>query len=115
MSYVGEAGITVFNTLILMNGIAAAIPYGFSALAQIKWRIADRRAIGTGRFVKDVLVAVIAVIVSVLFIVYSRDTEASGFAAYLPFVYLIGALIIGVPVYLTNRARMTEPSGAPPA
>jgi APA family basic amino acid/polyamine antiporter len=29
VSYIGEAGITVFNTLILMNGIAAAIPYTF--------------------------------------------------------------------------------------
>jgi basic amino acid/polyamine antiporter, APA family len=115
VSYIGEAGITVFNTLILMIGMAAAIPYGFSALAQIKWRIADRRTIATSRFVKDVLVAVIAVIFSVLFVIYSRDTEASGFAAYLPFVYLIGVLIIAVPVYLSNRARMTEPEGAPPA
>jgi APA family basic amino acid/polyamine antiporter len=45
-----------------MNGIAAAIPYAFSALAQIKWRIADRRAISTSRFVRDVSVAVVAVI-----------------------------------------------------
>jgi APA family basic amino acid/polyamine antiporter len=115
VSYIGEAGITVFNTLILMNGIAAAIPYGFSALAQIKWRIADRRAIATSRFVKDLPVAVVSVIFSVLFVVYSTDTEASGFAVYLPFVYLLGILIIAVPVYLANRARMSEPEGAPPA
>jgi APA family basic amino acid/polyamine antiporter len=62
VSYIGEAGITVFNTLILMNGIAAAIPYAFSGLAQIKWRIADRRAISTSRFVRDVSVAVLSVI-----------------------------------------------------
>ena len=115
VSYIGEAGITVFNTLILMNGIAAAIPYAFSGLAQIKWRITDRRAISTSRFVRDVSVAVVSVIFSVLFIVFSRDTEASGFAVYLPFVYLLGALIIAVPVYLNNRTRMTQPAGAPPA
>ena len=115
VSYIGEAGITVFNTLILMNGIAAAIPYGFSGLAQIKWGIADRRAISTSRFVRDVSVAVVSVIFSVLFVVFSRDTEASGFAVYLPFVYLLGALIIAVPVYLNNRTRMTQPAGAPPA
>jgi L-asparagine transporter-like permease len=34
---------TVFNTLVFMSGATAAIPYGFSALAQIKWRIADNR------------------------------------------------------------------------
>jgi hypothetical protein len=50
-----------------------------------------------------------------LFVVFSRDTEASGFAVYLPFVYLLGALIIAIPVYLNNRTRMTEPAGAPPA
>jgi hypothetical protein len=49
-----------------------------------------------------------------VFVVFSRDTEASGFAVYLPFVYLLGALIIAVPVYLSNRARLTQPAGAPP-
>ena len=38
LSYLGSAGISVFNTLVLMTGITAAIPYAFSALAQIKWR-----------------------------------------------------------------------------
>ena len=39
MSYAGSVGITVFNTLVYMSGITAAIPYAFSALAQIKWRL----------------------------------------------------------------------------
>ena len=45
LSHLGAAGITVFNTLVLMTGITGAIPYAFSAMAQIKWRIADGRAI----------------------------------------------------------------------
>jgi APA family basic amino acid/polyamine antiporter len=115
VSHIGEVGITVFNTLILMIGIAAAIPYGFSALAQIKWRLKDRREITTSRFVRDLIVAVVAVIFSVLFVIYSRDTAASGFAVYLPFVYLLGVLLLAIPVYAANRSRMTPAGGAPPA
>ena len=37
-AYCGPGGLHVFNTLVFMSGITAAIPYGFSALAQIKWR-----------------------------------------------------------------------------
>ncbi|MDQ1483772.1 MAG: basic amino acid/polyamine antiporter, family, partial [Actinomycetota bacterium] len=35
VSYVGTNGATVFTTLVLMTGITAAIPYAFSALAQL--------------------------------------------------------------------------------
>ena len=40
-NYLGSSGATVFTTLVLMTGITAAIPYAFSAIAQIKWRRAD--------------------------------------------------------------------------
>jgi basic amino acid/polyamine antiporter, APA family len=114
LSHLGAQGIQVFNNLILMNGIAAAIPYAFSALAQIKWRIADRRAITTSRLVRDLVTAGVALIVSVLFVVYSTDTAATGFGVYEPFVYLIGALLLGVPVFLVGRSRMTVPPPPPP-
>ena len=58
VSYMGSAGYTVFNTLVYMSGITAAIPYAFSALAQIKWRIADNRPVHTPRLARDVIVAV---------------------------------------------------------
>ena len=45
INYLGSNGVTVFTTLVLMTGITAAIPYGFSALAQIKWR--HRRSRGS--------------------------------------------------------------------
>lgn len=35
LSHGGATGITVFNTLVLMTGITGAVPYAFSALAQI--------------------------------------------------------------------------------
>ena len=70
VNYIGSGGATVFTTLILMTGITVAIPYGFSALAQIKWRIVDNRAVHTPRFVRDMIVAVLSLVFSILFIVY---------------------------------------------
>ena len=49
INYVGSNGATAFTTLVLMTGITAAIPYGFSALAQFKWRLADHRQMQTPR------------------------------------------------------------------
>ena len=46
VNYLGADGETVFTTLVLMTGITAAIPYAFSAAAQIKWRVADQQADG---------------------------------------------------------------------
>ena len=37
ISYWGTSGATVFTTLVLMTGITAALPYAFSALAQLIW------------------------------------------------------------------------------
>src|SRR5215467_5091810 len=51
VNYLGDNGARAFTTLVLMTGITAAIPYAFSALAQIRWRLADRRAMVTTRFV----------------------------------------------------------------
>src|SRR5262249_18934987 len=50
VNYIGSSGATVFTTLILMTAITAAIPYGFSALAQLKWRWLDHREMQTPRF-----------------------------------------------------------------
>ena len=57
VNYLGSGGATVFTTLVLMTGITSAIPYGFSALAQLKWRWIDHRAMQTPRFVRDMVVA----------------------------------------------------------
>jgi len=114
LSYMGSAGYTVFNTLVFMSGITAAIPYGFSALAQIKWRVQDNRPVHTPRFARDVIVAVVALVFSILFIWYSRNTgETSVFKVWLPFIFAGVAFLIGIPVYLRQRTRMTEPPPVP--
>jgi APA family basic amino acid/polyamine antiporter len=113
LAYAGSAGYTVFNTLVYMSGITAAIPYGFSALAQIKWRVQDNRTLRTPRFVRDVTIAVVALVFSALFIWYSRNTGGSRWEEYLPFVFAGIAFLLGIPVYLAQRGRMSEPPAVP--
>jgi APA family basic amino acid/polyamine antiporter len=113
MSYAGSVGITVFNTLVFMSGITAAIPYAFSALAQIKWRVLDHRELHTPRFVRDVGVAVVGLAFSVLFILYSRNTGGSLWQEYLPFIFAGGAFLAGIPIYLKHRTSMSEPPAVP--
>lgn len=114
INYLGSNGATVFTTLVLMTGITAAIPYGFSALAQIKWRLADRRELETPRFARDLAVAVTSVIFSVLFIWYSRFTGESFWIYWSPFLLAGGALILGIPVYRMQQSKMTQPDPVPP-
>jgi APA family basic amino acid/polyamine antiporter len=114
INYLGSSGATVFTTLVLMTGITAAIPYGFSALAQLKWRLADHRQLQGTRFVRDVVVAVLSVVFSVLFIVYSRNSGHSFWVYWAPFFLAGGALLLGIPVYRAQRRHMTQPEPVPP-
>jgi APA family basic amino acid/polyamine antiporter len=114
INYLGSSGATVFTTLVLMTGITAAIPYGFSALAQIKWRMADHRQLQTPHFVRDMVVAVASVVFSVLFIVYSRNTGHSFWTYWAPFFLAGAALLLGIPVYRAQRRYMTRPAPVPP-
>jgi len=110
----GVSGPTVFTTLVLMTGTTAAIPYAFSALAQLKWRWVDHQQLDTPRFVRDSLVAVVALVFSVLFIWYSRNVDDSWFVVWGPFLLAGAAMLIGIPVYAVQRSRMTEPAAVPP-
>jgi APA family basic amino acid/polyamine antiporter len=113
INYLGSNGETVFTTLVLMTGITSAIPYAFSALAQLKWRFADRRRMQTPRFVRDVVVAVVALVFSILFIWYSRNTGNSFFVYWAPFFMAAGALLLGIPVYAAQRGKMSQPEPVP--
>jgi APA family basic amino acid/polyamine antiporter len=113
INYLGSGGATVFTTLVLMTGITAAIPYGFSALAQIKWRLIDHRTLETPRFVRDMIVAVLSLVFSILFIIYSRNTGHSFWVYWAPFFLAGGALLLGIPVYAAQKGKMTEPEPVP--
>jgi len=115
INYLGSSGVTVFTTLVLMTGITAAIPYAFSALAQLKWRWADRRATSGPRLVRDLIVAVLSLVFSVLFIWYSRFTGERPLVYWAPFLLTGAALLLGIPVYLAQRSKMTQPDPVPAA
>ena len=105
----------MFNTLVYMSGITAAIPYAFSALAQIKWRLVDHRVLHTPRFVRDVSIAVVGLVFSVLFIWYSRNTGEDTFIEeYLPFIFAGGAFLAGIPIYPSTGPRCPSPRRSPP-
>jgi APA family basic amino acid/polyamine antiporter len=114
INYLGSNGATVFTTLVLMTGITSAIPYAFSALAQLKWRVMDNRQMHTPRFARDMTVAVLALVFSILFIVYSRNTGQSFWVYWAPYFLAAGALLLGIPVYLRQRQRMAAPGPVPP-
>jgi basic amino acid/polyamine antiporter, APA family len=114
VSFAGSSGATVFNTLVLMTGITAAVPYAFSALAQIKWRLRDRRAGQPARFVRDLVVAVLSLAFSILFVWYSRNSGDDWFVVWGPFLMAGAAFLLGVPVFLTVRNRMSAPPPVPP-
>ena len=113
INYLGASGATVFTTLVLMTGITAAIPYGFSALAQLKWRLMDHRSVETPRFIRDMIVAGVSLVFSILFIWYSRNTGQSFWVYWAPFFLAGGALVLGIPVYRSQHHRMTEPDAVP--
>ena len=104
------AGTTVFTTLVFMTGITAAIPYAFSALAQIKWRLADRRELHTPRFVRDMIVAVVVARVLDPVHLVLPDTGHSTFVTGRRSCCRRRAAA-GIPVYTAQRTRMTEPGG----
>ena len=114
INYLGSSGANAFTTLVLMTGITAAIPYGFSALAQIKWRRADQNLAKTPRFLRDMIVAILALVFSILFIVYSRNTGHSFLVVWAPFLLAAAAFALGIPVYNKQRGQMTEPAPVPP-
>ncbi|NRQ36847.1 amino acid permease [Nonomuraea sp. NN258] len=115
VSFMGASGATVFNTLVLMTGITSAIPYAFSALAQLKWRWRDHRAVHGPRFARDLIVAVLSLVFSGLFIWYSRSTgESAWYLVWGPFLMAGAAFLLGIPVYLRMRTRMSPPGPVPP-
>jgi APA family basic amino acid/polyamine antiporter len=113
INYLGANGVTVFTSLVLMTGITAAIPYGFSAAAQIKWRIADQKKMESARFARDMLVAVLALVFSILFIVYSRYTGHGFWVYWSPYFITAAALLLGIPVYNRQRNKMADPGEVP--
>ena len=75
--------------------------------------MADHRALETPRFARDVTVAVISLVFSVLFIWYSRNTGHDFGLYWAPFFLAGAAMLLGIPVYRMQKDKMTEPEPVP--
>jgi APA family basic amino acid/polyamine antiporter len=74
----------------------------------------DHRELQTPRFVRDLGIAVVGLVFSVLFIVYSRNTgEDTLWKQYLPFIFAGIAFLAGIPIYLKHRTSMATPPPVP--
>lgn len=114
INFLGSSGADAFTTLVLMTGITAAIPYAFSALAQLKWRWTDHKTMETPRFIRDLVVAGVSLVFSILFIWYSRNTGHGFWLYWAPFFLAAAAMALGIPVYNSQRRHMTKPEDVPP-
>jgi APA family basic amino acid/polyamine antiporter len=65
------------------------------------------------RFARDMIVAVLSLVFSILFIYYSRNTGNPWYIYWAPFFMAGGALLLGIPVYLAQRTKMTLPEPVP--
>ncbi|WP_019633762.1 amino acid permease [Actinomadura atramentaria] len=93
-----------FNTILLFASFTAAVPYFFSASAQLFWYVAGGRGAGgrrvRGRRVAVDLVPAVAALLFAFAMVYGSGERA----------VLLGvlALLAGVPVYIWTKARRGE-------
>lgn len=103
-SYMGQAGADVFNLMILLAGLTAAVPYLFSALALIKWSFKpeDRTPGANWRF--DGVVAIVGMLFSAL-IIYGSFTDSSTAVSLVILTAIV--FVIGLVLYLYMRRRFT--------
>jgi APA family basic amino acid/polyamine antiporter len=59
------------------------------------------------------IVAVVPLVFSILFIVYSRNTGHSFWVYWAPFFLAGGALLLGIPVYVAQKGKMRQPEPVP--
>ncbi|MFE3204797.1 amino acid permease [Embleya sp. NPDC059237] len=98
----------VFTSIVLLSVLTAAIPYLFSAAAQLYWLLTHARQGSRGRFVRDVLVAGTALAFSYWSI------QGSG---YQTVYYGLFAVLLGIPVYILlkrDRGEYGEQAAAVP-
>lgn len=100
MAFAGATGVEVFNTLVLLSGVTAAVPYFFSAMAQIYSLLTERSPVDAGHFARDMVIAVLSLLFSVWF-VYGSGQEAT-FYAYL--LILVGYVVL-IGLYVQRHRR----------
>jgi len=95
-SYSGETGLKVFTYLVYLSVVTVAIPYFFSACAQLSYLVSRRRKVHGWNLARDLAVAA----TSILFALWV--TFASGYQAVYQAMVLV---LIGIPLYAFLKAR----------
>ena len=91
----GTLGLKVFTYLVSLSVVTVAIPYFFSAAAQLAYLVSGRRTVNGVRLARDLAIAV----ASLLFSLWV--TAASGYQAVYQAVILI---LVGLPIYAFMKA-----------
>jgi APA family basic amino acid/polyamine antiporter len=95
-AYSGATGLTVFTYLVDLSVVTVAIPYFFSACAQLAYLVSRRRRVVGWLFARDLSIATASVLFS-LWVAF-----ASGYQAVYQAVLL---LLVGIPIYAFLKAR----------
>jgi len=104
-SYMGQAGADVFNLMILLSGLTAAVPYAFSALALIKWSVKVEERTPGANYIWEAIVAVVGLVFSVI-IIYGSFTVAGTQGSLLILTGI--AFVIGLVLYFYMRRQFTD-------
>jgi basic amino acid/polyamine antiporter, APA family len=108
--YTSSTGLTVFTSLVDLTVVTVAIPYLFSACAQLTFLVSRRRPINGTLLARDLLVAVSSVLFSLWV------TFASGYQAVYQalIVVLFGIILYAVLNGRRERAgRIPQPADLP--
>jgi APA family basic amino acid/polyamine antiporter len=109
-AYSGNTGLKVFTYLVALSVVTVAIPYLFSACAQLAYLVSRRRKVHGWAMARDLAIAT----TSVLFSMWVAFT--AGYQAVYQAMLL---LLIGIPIYAFLKARrerrgdVAEPVEAP--
>ncbi len=100
--YTTKSGLTVFTYLVDLSVVTVAIPYFFSAIAQLTFLASNRRRVNGWRLTRDLSIAV----TSVLFSMWV--TFASGYqVVYQALVVILGGLVL-YALLNARRERLGE-------
>ena len=105
-AYTTKTGLTVFTELVALTVVTVAIPYLFSACAQLTYLVSRRRRVQGWPLARDLLITV----VSVLFSMWV--TFAAGYAAVYQALVIV---LVGVILYAFLKARRERLGQVPAA
>ncbi len=95
-AYTTKTGLTVFTYLVDLSVVTVAIPYFFSACAQLAYLVSGRRVVHGARLVRDLAISIAAVLFS------TWVAMASGYSAVYDAMLI---LFIGIVGYIFLKVR----------